>query len=70
MNVFYSVNNKNTVFIIITDNNGKELFREQKANSSGANRKTIDVSRFSNGTYILRIIANDEKNENKFIISR
>ena len=69
LNVFYSANNSNsTAFVIITDINGRELFREQKQNRTGTNKKTIDVSQFLNGTYILRIISNDEKLEGKFVI--
>lgn len=70
LNVFYSVNNNSPTSIIITDINGKELFREQRQNSIGANKKTIDINQFPNGTYILRIVSGDEKIENKFIISR
>lgn len=70
LNVFYSVNNNSSVFIVITDINGKEFYREQVSNSIGANRKKIDTSRFPNGTYILCIFANDERLENKFIILR
>ena len=70
LNVFYSANNKNNAFIIITDANGKELFREQQENNIGANRKTIDINHFPNGSYILSIVTNNEKIENKFIITR
>ena len=68
LNVFYSANNNSLAVIIISDINGKELFREQKQNRVGANKNTIDVSQFLNGTYILRIISNDEKIEGKFVI--
>jgi len=70
LNVFYSANNNRPASIIIMDINGKELFREQRQNSIGANKKTIDINQFPNGTYILRIVADDEKIENKFIITR
>jgi len=70
LNVLYSANNNSNVLFVINDIYGKELFREQKQNRIGANEKIIDVSQFSNGTYILRIISNDEKLENLFIISK
>jgi hypothetical protein len=65
--MLYSANNNSTVLFVINDISGKELFREQKQNNIGANEKIIDVNQFSNGTYILRIISNDEKLENLFI---
>ena len=68
LNVFYSANNNSSAIIIITDINGKELFREQKQNRIGTNKKTINVSQFSNGTYILRIVSDNETIEGKFII--
>jgi beta-glucanase (GH16 family) len=70
LNIYYSANNNSSVLFVINDLNGRELFREQKQNSIGANEKIIDVSRFSNGNYILRIISNDEMLENLFIISK
>ncbi|MBN2730101.1 MAG: family 16 glycosylhydrolase [Bacteroidales bacterium] len=70
LNVFYSANNNRPATIIIIDINGNELYREQRKNSIGANKKTIDTSQFPSGTYILRIVADDEKIENKFIITR
>ena len=68
VNVFYSANISSSALITIVDINGKELFREQKENRIGTNRKVIDVSQFLNGTYILTIVSNDEKIEGKFII--
>jgi len=70
LNIYYSANNNSTALFVINDFSGKELFREQKQNNIGANEKIIDVSRFSNGSYILRIISNDEMLENLFIISK
>ncbi|MDL2309010.1 T9SS type A sorting domain-containing protein [Bacteroidales bacterium OttesenSCG-928-B11] len=70
LNVYYSANNKSSVVFIITDLNGQNLYRRQKQNNIGPNEEVIDVSNFSNGTYILRVISNDEKLENLFIISK
>lgn len=69
LNVFYSINNSSSV-MVITDMNGKEMYNNQVNNDIGANRKKIDTSHFPNGTYILRIFTNEERFENKFIISR
>ncbi|MEG1555330.1 MAG: family 16 glycosylhydrolase [Bacteroidales bacterium] len=70
LNVYYSANNSSSVLFVINDFSGKELFRKQKQNNIGANEKIIDVSQLSNGSYILRIISNDEILENLFIISK
>jgi len=70
LNVYFSANKNTLAFIIITDINGKVFFKEQIQNEIGTNNKTIDVSQFSNGTYILSIVSNNEKIENKFIISK
>jgi len=70
LNIFYSLNDKVPVTIIVTDINGKEISREDGINSSkGANRKTIELSSLTNGTYILRIIADKEQIEKKFVIT-
>jgi hypothetical protein len=68
--VTISLNEVEATSISILDVYGKELYMEQKQNSIGANKKTIDISQFPSGTYILRIVSNDEKIENEFIISR
>jgi len=70
LTIFYSANNSNPVFIIITDNNGKEFLKEEKQNHIGANKINIDIGQFPNGAYILRIISYSEIVEKKFIISR
>jgi len=70
LNVIYSVSNNSFICFVIRDIYGKELFRKQIQGSVGTNTSIIDVSRLSNGLYILIIITNDEKREKKFIISK
>jgi len=70
VNVFYSTRFGCKSLIIITDMNGQEILKLPITSSMGANRETIDVSYLPDGVYILSLLSENEKIENKFIVSR
>ncbi len=71
LNISYSLSEKATSTIVITDINGKEISRKSGINSyKGANRETMELGSLTNGIYILRIIANKEQIVRKFVVSK
>lgn len=70
LNILYFENIENSTSIIITDINGKELLNIMQYSEIGMNEKAIDLSMFSNGTYLLTVLSNNGKIDKKFVISR
>ena len=61
LNLKFDFENNSNLAICVRDILGKEIYSNSINNVFGNYSQSIDVSKFSNGTYILEIISNNEK---------
>ena len=70
MNISLKADNSQQVTIEVIDIYGKELLRTTQQVVSGRNNLSMDLSRFKNGIYFIRIVKNQNTITNKIVINR
>jgi hypothetical protein len=68
LNVNFSIEKANNVKVMLTNLNGQTVFQENLNTLNGEYNKTIDVSKFIEGVYILSITTNKGKATKKVVI--
>lgn len=70
INIFYTMHQIMPVVLIITDASGKELLKRGYDCNLGANKITLNVNQYADGTYFVKFVSGNESIESKFIISK
>ncbi|MBK6485146.1 MAG: T9SS type A sorting domain-containing protein [Chitinophagaceae bacterium] len=61
---------KQSIIIRVLDFSGKELYLENIGNITGTFSKQLDLSNFSQGTYLLELIHNGQREVKKLVIQK
>ena len=70
MNIAFTLDQPSDVSIMIMDMQGRIVEQRQLGSISGYRQLEVGTAQLATGTYILTVIANDQRRTERFVVNR